>query len=236
MLKKHILVVDDEKNIVELIKMNLERSGFNVTACYNGEDAIKLATTQIPDLILLDLMLPDLDGFEVFRRIRLNEKTKNISIIMVTARSEETDKVIGFGLGADDYITKPFGVRELEARIKNALRKVQPLHIQHSDIKSQTNVLHIKDIIINTEGYFVTKGEKPIDLTLTEFKILKALADKRGHVLSREELLSKICSDKENPDIRIIDVHIRNIRKKIGEDNSSTRYIETIRGVGYKID
>ncbi len=231
--KKKILVVDDEKNIVELIKMNLERSGFDIISAYTGEEAIKKTISNNPDLILLDLMLPDIDGFEVCRIIKLNEKTKNIPIIMITAKSEETDKVIGLGLGADDYVTKPFGVRELEARVKTVLRRTQEIELLKGIIDQSSNIIKFKDLTLDSSKYEVKRKSKEIDLTLTEFKILKALLENKDRVMSREELLDEISGDKSSTDVRTVDVHIRNIRKKLEESGSPYEYIETVRSIGY---
>src|SRR5690554_1194492 len=177
MVNKKILIVDDEKNIVELIKMNLERDGFQGIPVYTGEDAITKAISLQPDLILLDLMLPDIDGLEVCRILKYNEETKDIPIIMITAKSEESDKVIGLGLGADDYITKPFGIRELEARIKTVLRRYKNTSILKEKPKKSTDTLMLKDLVIDISTYEVTKDGIEIDLTLTEFKILKVLME-----------------------------------------------------------
>lgn len=235
MIKKKILVVDDEKNIVELIMMNLRRSGFETIPAYTGLEAIEKAYSLLPNLILLDLMLPDIDGFEVCRKIRLNERTKDIPIIMLTAKSEESDKVIGLGLGADDYVTKPFGVRELEARIKTVLRRFDKIDLLKQNINKDSNIIKFKDLTIDTTKYQVMKKEKEIDLTLTEFKILKILLENQDKVMSRESLLEEIQGDKSNTEIRTVDVHIRNIRKKLEENGEPYEYIETIRGIGYRM-
>ena len=234
MIKKKILAVDDEKNIVELIRMNLERSGFQVIPAYTGKEAIIKTMDLDPDLILLDLMLPDIDGFEVCRTIKLNEKTKDIPIIMITAKSEEADKVIGLGLGADDYVTKPFGIRELEARIKTVLRRCQRLDLAVKDVEQLPNIIRFKDLVLDTIKYQVTKNGENIDLTLTEFRILKTLLENQDKVMSREELLAEISGDNSDTDIRTVDVHIRNIRKKL-EEGEPYEYIETIRGIGYRM-
>lgn len=232
MARNKILVVDDEENIVELIKMNLERNGFVVIPCYSGLDAIKMAQFHLPDLILLDLMLPDISGLEVCSRMRLTEKIAKCPIIMLTAKSEETDKVIGLGVGADDYITKPFGLRELEARIRAVLRRIEEKHTYNEE---NSNVLRVKDIVIDLEKHIVKKDENPIDLTLSEFNILRLLAQNYQKVLSRATLLNEITGDKCSTELRTVDVHIRNIRKKLSDLEQAPEYIETIRGVGYKM-
>ncbi|ABR49227.1 two component transcriptional regulator, winged helix family [Alkaliphilus metalliredigens QYMF] len=235
MNRTKLLVVDDEKNIVELIRMNLTRSGFEIIPCYNGLDAIEITLTQNPDLILLDLMLPDIDGLEVCRRIRLDERIHQTPIIMLTAKSEETDKVIGLGLGADDYITKPFGLRELEARVRTVLRRVMDSKSTTAETATDTNIIQVQDITIDVNRHIVKKQDEIIEFTLSEFKILKKLAESLEHVLSRSLLLEEVTGEKSTPDLRIVDVHIRNIRKKLSDHNDSPKYIETIRGVGYKM-
>lgn len=232
--KKKILIVDDEKNIVELIKINLEANGFETISAYTGLDALEKSNL-LPDLILLDIMLPDIDGFDVCRKIRLNEKTKNIPIIMLTAKSEETDKVIGLGLGADDYVTKPFGIRELEARIKTVLRRTEKPIFSTEDTDENKSIMEFKDLFLDKVKYQATKNGREIDLTLTEFKILKILLENQHKVMSREGLLEEVLGDKSNTETRTIDVHIRNIRKKLGEDGEPYEYIETIRGIGYRM-
>lgn len=233
--RKKILVVDDEKNIVELIKMNLELSGFEVISAYSGGEAINKAISLNPDLILLDLMLPDIDGFEVCRMMKQSEKVKDIPIIMITAKSEEADKVIGLGLGADDYVTKPFGIRELEARVKTVLRRFEKTNRIKEDMNTASNIIRFKDLTIDITKYQVIKNEKEIDLTLTEFKILKILLENQDRVMAREDILNEISGDKLKPDIRTIDVHILNIRKKLGDNGEPYEYIDTIRGIGYRM-
>ncbi|NMB27480.1 MAG: response regulator transcription factor [Tissierellia bacterium] len=233
---KKVLVVDDEKNIVELIQMNLETSGFQVIPAYTGKEALEKTISLSPDLILLDLMLPDIDGFEVCRMIKTNEETKDIPIIMITAKSEETDKVIGLGLGADDYVTKPFSIRELEARIKTVLRRCRKMILLEDSIKKPSNIIIFKDLSIDLTKYQVERDGKKIDFTLTEFKILKTLLENQDRVMSRESLLKEILGDKSNTDIRTVDVHIRNIRKKLENNGGNPyEYIETVRGIGYRM-
>lgn len=234
MTKKRVLVVDDEENIVELIRMNLEVSGYEVIAAYTGMEAITKTNSFLPDLILLDLMLPDIDGLQICQMLRLNEKTKDIPIIMITARSEESDKVQGLGIGADDYVTKPFGVRELEARIKTVLRRVEKLDLVRDDISINPVIINFSDITIDPTKYEVKRGLENIELTLTEYKILKLLIENKDRVVPRETLFDEIGADKTKTDSRVIDVHIRNIRKKLEED-TDTEYIETIRGIGYRM-
>lgn len=234
MIKSKILVVDDEENIVELIRMNLESSGYEVIDAYTGMEAITKTSTFLPDLILLDLMLPDIDGLQVCKMLRLNEQTKNIPIIMITARSEETDKVEGLSMGADDYITKPFGILELEARIKTVLRRSNKIDVLMDTSFSDTNIFKYRNLTMDSNKYEVTLDGMEVDLTLTEFRILKLLLENRGRVTTRESILDEIGADKAKIDSRSIDVHILNLRKKLKEDIGS-EYIETIRGIGYKL-
>lgn len=229
MARKKVLVVDDEQYIVELIQFNLENSGFNVVASDNGEDAIEMAQEEMPDAIILDLMLPGMDGFEVCKQIRMEEKTRKIPIIMLTAKGEETDKVLGLELGADDYLTKPFSVRELIARIKAVLRRFEEVP------QKQVKTIKIHDIVIDTEKYEVMKLEKRIDLTLKEFELLRILAENRGKVLSRNSLLDEVWGYNYFGETRTVDVHIRHLRKKIEDNDRHHIYIETIRGIGYKM-
>lgn len=234
MRKKKVLVVDDERNIVELIRMNLESYGYEVIPAFTGMEAITKTNATLPDLILLDLMLPDINGLQICQMLRLNEETKNIPIIMITARSEEVDKVHGLDAGADDYITKPFGIRELEARIKTVLRRSDKSDISEDHKNLNTNIIGFRDLIIDSTIYQVTRNEKEIEFTLTEFRILKLLVENKDRVMTREDLLEEIGADKSKSDNRTIDVHIRNIRKKL-EEGHSCEYIDTIRGIGYRI-
>ncbi|WP_425447000.1 response regulator transcription factor [Dethiothermospora halolimnae] len=224
-----ILVVDDEEHIVELIKFNLESNGYEIITAYDGYGAIEKARENDIDLIILDLMLPEIDGIEVCRRLKKDNSTENIPIIMLTAKSEETDKVLGLEMGADDYVTKPFGVRELMARVKVVLRR-------SNDPKTkEVKNIQIKDIIINIEKHEVIKGNEKIELTLKEFELLRILAENRGKVLSRNKLLDEVWGYDYFGETRTVDVHIRHLRKKIQGNNKGERYIETIRGVGYKM-
>ncbi|MFZ5965834.1 MAG: response regulator transcription factor [Bacillota bacterium] len=229
MARKKVLVVDDEQHIVELIQFNLESSGFDVIVSDNGEEAIKLADEEIPDVIILDLMLPGIDGFEACKKIRSNDKTSKTPIIMLTAKSEETDKVLGLELGADDYLTKPFSVRELTARIKAILRRSEEAP------KEIKKIIKVHDIIIDTEKHEVTKNGNLIELTLKEFELLRILSENRGKVLSRNFLLDEVWGYDYFGETRTVDVHIRHLRKKIEDNDRYPVYIETIRGIGYKM-
>lgn len=226
-----VLVVDNEKRILRLLKMNLEKSGYEVITGSTGMEAITKTNTLLPDLILLDTMLPDIDGLEICNMLKLNKKTKDIPIIMITARSKESDKVKGLESGADDYITKPFGVKELDARINTILRR----YSKDINIEDNNNIIEFKDLIIDPTIYHVKKNNKEVELTLTEFRILRSLAENRHKVMSRKELLESVGVGKIKSDNRVVDVHIRNIRKKL-KDKSGTKYIKTIRGIGYRIN
>ncbi|WP_053956908.1 response regulator transcription factor [Inediibacterium massiliense] len=229
MPKRKVLVVDDEQHIIELIQFNLEKNGFFVITSENGEDAIKIAQKEIPDLILLDLMLPGIDGFEACKQIRNHEATSKIPIIMLTAKGEETDKVLGLELGADDYLTKPFSVRELIARMKAVLRRFE------EPSKETLQVIKFNDIVIDTQKHEVIKDGKQLELTLKEFELLKILAKNRGKVLSRNFLLDEVWGYDYFGETRTVDVHIRHLRKKIEDNDKYPIYIETIRGIGYKM-
>ena len=226
-----ILVVDDEDHIVELIKFNLESSGYEVILAFNGEDAIEKVLEEKPDLIILDLMLPKIDGVEVCKIVKQNEATSNISIIMLTAKSDESDKIVGLETGADDYMTKPFSVKELMARVNAVLRRNSHYKLE----KSAENAIKIGDIVIDDEKHEVMKANKKVELTLKEFELLRILAVNKGKVLSRNKLLDEVWGYEYFGDTRTVDVHIRHIRKKIEDDDNVFKYIETIRGIGYKM-
>ena len=223
-MAKMILVVDDEKSIVDILSFNLTKEGYEVVTAYNGEAALERYGERRPDLILLDVMLPKLDGFEVCRRIRDIDKVT--PIIMLTAREEETDKVLGLELGADDYITKPFSVRELQARVKANIRRTDTL------IEESVGEKH-DGMIIDKERYDVVVNGKNAELTQREFELVSFLAANPGKVVSREELLHDVWQYEYFGDLRAVDVAIRRLREKIEEDSSQPRYIMTKRGVGY---
>lgn len=229
MANEKILVVDDEEHIVELIKYNLLSSGYDVITCNNGIDAVNLAMNERPNLILLDLMIPGKDGYDVCKDIRSKADIKNTSIIMLTAKSEEFDKILGLELGADDYITKPFSVRELLARVKAVLRRI--------NVKEEQNdIVVFGELAANFEKREIRiKGNK-IDLTLKEFELLEMLIKNRGKILRREMLLDKIWGYEYIGETRTVDVHIRYLRKKIEDDDKNPKFIETIRGVGYRFN
>src|SRR5690625_2391927 len=221
-----ILVVDDEKPIADILQYNLEKEGYEVVCAYDGDDAIELAETENPDLILLDIMLPGKDGNEVCREIR---KTKNMPIIMLTARDSELDKVLGLELGADDYVTKPFSNRELIARVKANLRRQQ---IPEEQVKESKDIV-IDNLVIHPEAYAFTRDGKYIELTHREYELLYYLARHIGQVMTREHLLETVWGYDYFGDVRTVDVTVRRLREKIEEDPSNPTWIITRRGVGY---
>jgi two-component system response regulator VicR len=227
-MRKKILVVDDEKSISDIIKFNLLKDGYDVEVAEDGDEALKKVYLIQPDLILLDVMLPKLDGFQVCRKIR---ETFNTPIIMLTAKEEEVDKVLGLELGADDYITKPFGMRELLARVKANIRRVD---IDNSDTSSVKSVqIESGNLTIDLERYEVKKDDEIIELTLREYELLKFLATQENQIFTREQLLKDVWGYEYFGDIRTVDVTIRRLREKIEDDSSSPKFIMTKRGVGY---
>ncbi|MGK0469231.1 response regulator [Clostridium sp.] len=228
MADEKILVVDDEEHIQELIKFNLEKNGYKVILSDNGIDAIKLAKEHLPQLMLLDLMLPGMDGLDVCKEIRKDSSMSNMPIIMITAKGEEIDKIIGLELGADDYITKPFSVRELVARIKAILRR--------STMQIVEKTFKVGNLDIDFGKHEVLKSEIKIDLTLKEFELLEILITNKGRVMTRDFLLDKIWGYEYVGETRTVDVHIRHLRQKIEEDDKNPMYIQTIRGIGYKFN
>ncbi len=227
-MRRKVLIVDDEKAISDIIKFNLLKDGYDVDVAADGDEALKMVYLIQPDLILLDVMLPKLDGFQVCRKIR---ESFNTPIIMLTAKEEEVDKVLGLELGADDYITKPFGMRELLARVKANLRRID---IDNTDTTSAKSVqIKSGNLIIDLERYEVKKGEDIIELTLREYELLKFLATQENQIFTREQLLKDVWGYEYFGDIRTVDVTIRRLREKIEDDSSSPRFIMTKRGVGY---
>lgn len=227
-MNEKVLIVDDEKPISDIVKFNLLKEGYQVTTAFDGEEALRKVFDQDPDLILLDVMLPKMDGFQVCRKIR--EKL-NTPIIMLTAKEEEVDKVLGLELGADDYITKPFGMRELMARVKANLRRVA-IDVQRDDGEKDSVILsdHLK---IDIDRYEVKKGDVVIELTLREFELLKFLATQDTQIFTREQLLKDVWGYEYFGDIRTVDVTVRRLREKIEDDSSNPRFVMTKRGVGY---
>jgi len=231
---KRILTVDDEINILELLKYNLEKNGFQVLQATSGEEAIKLLEDNEVDMLLLDLMLPGMDGLEVLKIIRANDKWMKLPVIMLTAKTEEIDKVIGLEMGADDYLSKPFGVHELLARIKAVSRRFEGNVGTNTEQINKDERIIIDDLVINKTTYEVILKGQIIDMSLKEFELLYLLAKNKGRVFDREYLLEKIWGYDYFGETRTVDVHIRNIRKKIEEDDSNPVYIKTVRGIGYK--
>lgn len=230
MSDKIILIVEDEKPISDILKFNLEKEGYKTVQAYDGEEGLNLAKTQDFDLILLDVMLPKMDGFQVLREVR-NVKM-NIPIILVTAREDEIDKVLGLELGADDYITKPYSVRELIARVKANLRRSVSETFTQKD-GEESSLLKFDRLIINCERYEVTKDGKLINLTKREFELLEFLARKPEKIISREALLEQVWGYEYLGDLRTVDVTVRRLREKIEDDSSEPEYIITKRGLGY---
>lgn len=228
MSDKKILVVEDEKPISDILKFNLEKEGFTVGQAYDGEEGRDLALNEDYDLILLDVMLPKMDGFNVLKEVRAVKQTP---IIMVTAREEEIDKVLGLELGADDYITKPYSVRELLARIKANLRRSSTEQTEYS--KNGSGILNIGRLSINRERYEVTKDGKPIELTRREFELLLFLAEQPEKIFSRETLLKQVWGFEYFGDVRTVDVTVRRLREKVEDNSSQPDYIVTKRGLGY---
>ena len=225
-----ILVVDDEEPIAKILDFNLRKEGYDVIVANDGEKAVELAFSEDPDLILLDLMLPKKDGMEVCREVRAQ---KNIPIIMLTAKNSEIDKVLGLEFGADDYVTKPFSTRELMARVKVNLRRVA----KQTEVVEEKNTSEvvIKDIVIYPEAYIIKKNGEEVDLTRREFDLFYYLAQHRGQVLTRENLLQTVWGYDYFGDVRTVDVTVRRLREKVETDSSQPEYIMTRRGVGYFI-
>lgn len=221
-----IAIIEDEKTISDIIKYNLEKEGYQVHTAYDGEEGLALIDEVNPDLIMLDIMMPKLDGFEVCKTVR---QTKNTPIIMLTARADEIDKVVGLELGADDYITKPFGMRELIARVKANLRRTAT----RPEVSDSVNILTEDNLAMDLSKYEVSKLGKVIDLTLREFELLKFLWLEKGKVFTRETLLEKVWGYGYYGDVRTVDVTIRRLREKIEDDASKATFVLTKRGVGY---
>jgi two-component system phosphate regulon response regulator PhoB len=219
-----ILVVDDEPDAVELIEFNLKGAGYDVLTAADGNEALKKARAGVPDLIVLDLMLPEVDGLEVCKILRRDSATSAIPVIMLTAKAAEIDRVLGLELGADDYITKPFSPRELVLRVKKLLRRGQG-----ADEKKDR--FQVGELLIDVPRHLVSVQGKPVELTATEFKLLTLLAQRRGRVQSREQLLREVWQYDNLIDTRTVDTHMRRLREKLGR---AARYLDTVRGVGYR--
>ena len=229
MNEKYILIVEDEKPISDILKFNLEKEGYKTKQAFDGEEGLNLAKGEDFDLVLLDVMLPKMDGFQVLRELRAVKK--NIPILLVTAREDEIDKVLGLELGADDYITKPYSVRELIARVKaNLRRNISEAFAGETD---NSNIIKMGRLIINSERYEVTKDGNPIDLTRREFELLEYLAKKPEKIFSREALLEQVWGYEYLGDVRTVDVTVRRLREKIEDNSSEPEYVVTKRGLGY---
>ncbi len=223
-----VLIIEDEQAIVDILKFNLEKEGYSVLYATDGQTGLELALSENPDLILLDVMLPRMDGFEICKKVREKSSTP---IIMLTAREEEVDKVLGLELGADDYMTKPFSIRELTARVKANLRRTSIDRAQTS--QESSNSITSGELTINMERYEVLKRGTVIDITLREFELLKFLATQPEKIFSRENLLENVWGYEYYGDVRTVDVTVRRLREKIEDDPGMPRYIITKRGVGY---
>jgi len=227
-MKETILIVEDEKDIVKMLEYNLKKEGLQTLSACNGEDALDMAARQHPDLVILDLMLPGIDGLEVCKNLKGNTKTASIPVIMLTAKSQESDKIVGLELGADDYMTKPFSPRELIARIKAVLRRVK-------EKDKLPEVLRIGALTIDLSRIIVSVKDKPVKLTAKEFELLRTLIKAKGRVLSRDYLLDTIWGLDQSMDIqtRTVDVHIRTLRKKL---KSESKHIVTVKNYGYRFE
>jgi two-component system alkaline phosphatase synthesis response regulator PhoP len=224
MARENILVVDDEEDVLELVRYNLDKNGYSVLTASSGEDAITLARSKRPDLVVLDLMLPGIDGLEVCKKLKADSKTDHIPVVMLTAKGEETDVVTGLELGADDYVTKPFSPKVLVARIKRILYRTAAKNLDRATVK-------VHELTIDPGRHEVLAGKKSVDLTFTQFNILYTLARRPGFVFTRYQIVDAVHGDDYLVTDRAVDVQMVSLRKKLG---SFGRYIETVRGVGYR--
>lgn len=231
MQKGRILVVDDESHIVELVTFNLEKEGFEVVPAYDGRSGLEMVRACQPDLIVLDIMLPGTDGLKVCRTLKQDPQYKSIPIIMLTAKAEEFDTVLGLEIGADDYIKKPFSPRELVARVKARLRALKVLEAEK--VSGQKAVV-IKELIIIPDKHEVFLGEEKLELTPKEYELLSVMASHPGKVFTRESLLEQVWGYESLGDARTVDVHIRHLRQKLRDDSYYPAYLETVRGIGYR--
>jgi len=224
---KRILIIEDEKDLADLLAFNLEKEGFAARCAFDGNEGLEAARSEHPDLVVLDLMLPGLMGTEVCKALRKDPRTSRIPVLMVTAKSDEIDRVVGFEVGADDYIVKPFSMRELTLRVKAILRRCG------NEPTPALSLLTLGDIVIDTEQHRVTSSTAEIDLTSTEYKLLQYLVERRGRVISRDQLLQDVWSYNDVGDTRTVDTHITRLRSKLGSPGDQ---IKTVRGFGYKIE
>lgn len=232
MHKAKILVVDDESHIVELVTFNLEKEGFDVVSAYDGKSGIDVVKAKNPDLIILDIMLPGMDGLKVCRTLKQDPKYGSIPIIMLTAKAEEFDTVLGLEMGADDYIKKPFSPKELVARVKARLRALKVLEAEKA---AGQKAFIIKDLIVIPDKHEVYLGEDRLELTPKEYELLYVMAAQPGRVFTREALLERVWGYESLGDARTVDVHIRHLRQKMKDDPAYPEYVETVRGIGYRL-
>ena len=225
---KKVMIIEDEKDLAELLAFNLDREGYATTSVHDGKQGLERAVTLRPDLILLDLMLPGLLGTEVCKALRRDPRTASIPIIMITAKGDEIDRVVGFEVGADDYIVKPFSIREVVLRVKAVLRRSEP-----SVETGTSHLLTVGEIVIDTQRHTVMSLDAEVELTSTEFKLLLYLAEKKECVQSREQLLQRVWGYNSNADTRTVDTHVTRLRGKLGSPGD---VIKTVRGFGYKIE
>ncbi|MDW8344074.1 MAG: response regulator [Verrucomicrobiae bacterium] len=223
-MSETLLIVDDEQDVVDLLVYNLQRAGYKTATARDGITALEKARDLMPSLIVLDLMLPGMDGTEVCKRLRADPKTARIPIVMLTAKAEEVDRIVGLELGADDYVTKPFSPRELALRIKSILRRAK------GDTEP-TEILKAGDLVVNIAKHEVSYKGRPIELTATEFRLLTTMMERRGRVQTRDRLLTDVWGYEGDVDTRTVDTHVRRLREKLGK---AADYIETVRGVGYR--
>lgn len=219
-----VLVVDDEQDVLDLVVYHLQKAGYKTLTASNGASALETTQTYLPSLVLLDLMLPSIDGTEVCKTLKANSKTSHIPIIMLTAKAEEVDRILGLELGADDYVTKPFSPRELMLRVKSLLRRT-------SEPKAQSEILKHDDLALDNSRHEVTFKGKRVDITATEFKLLRILMERRGRVQTRERLLVDVWDYTPDTDTRTVDTYVSRLREKLGK---ASDYIETVRSVGYR--
>jgi two-component system phosphate regulon response regulator PhoB len=224
---KKVLIIEDEKDLAELLAFNLENEGYATTCVHDGKQGLERAGTDLPDLILLDLMLPGLLGTEVCKALRKDLRTARIPIIMITAKGDEIDRVVGFEVGADDYIVKPFSMREVTLRVKAVMRRLEP------EAPTPADLLTVGEIIIDKQRHTVTSAGTDVDLTSTEFKLLLYLTEKKECVQSREQLLQRVWGYNNTADTRTVDTHVTRLRSKLGPPGD---IIKTVRGFGYKIE
>jgi two-component system phosphate regulon response regulator PhoB len=226
---KHILIIEDDRDIVELVRYNLEKEGFKVTAIGDGASGLAQVNKSAPDLVILDLMLPRLPGLEICKEIRRNQNLNQLPILMLTARGEEADRVLGLELGADDYVTKPFSPRELVARVRALLRRTEPP-------EEPARTIDVGRLLIDPSSYRVTRGGKPVTLSTLEFRLLYFLASHPNRVFTRDQLLDAVWGNERFVTPRSVDVYVRRLREKIEENPEQPAHLKTIRGAGYLFD